>query len=216
MASIDALSAPLTSKHSPGVMRNKQITDYLVDGETILTTYSETANEGTQHLNHDTSEQEDKEPDTRLDDGDGDHGTELDKSEADSPRLPDSEIVSQDLSEGENDALEFIQVDMPRTSRNSPLFFSNIEHTSPDGLAIVVPAVQRRWEYRVFAEEYTIRAVLQDLKDSAEVEYQVRFEDGHTTTVSQLNPTTPRLHIKYHYIGTTILDFSPHPFNWLL
>lgn len=186
MASIDALSGIVADKSDPEVRSNKITHESPADGGPDLTrTDSETPGEESQPWDGDALAQEGKERATELDDGDRDHRIEQDKLRQNDLATPGSEAASQSSQEEEDDVIDFIKVGAQGTSRNSPLFFSDAEDTFPPDLTIEVPEVQRRWEYRVFAEEYTIRSVLRELSDSREVKYDVRFEDGRTSTVSQ-------------------------------
>lgn len=52
-------------------------------------------------------------------------------------------------------------------------------------IRIVVPPVQRRWEYRVYHEEVSVAEVLEELNDSEELLFLVKLSDGNEVTVSQ-------------------------------
>lgn len=81
----------------------------------------------------------------------------------------------------EDEVLDFIEVGRPALPRS----FTENERTTSSVFRVEVPEVQRRWEYRVFEEEYTIRSVLRELRVQNEVKYEVRFEDGHIALVRQ-------------------------------
>lgn len=51
------------------------------------------------------------------------------------------------------------------------------------GIAIIVPPVERRWEYRVFRDELRVREIIEESEDAEELQYLVAFEDGHEAKV---------------------------------
>ena len=62
-------------------------------------------------------------------------------------------------------------------------------------IAIIVPRVERRWEYRVYKEEIVVDQVLRELQVSRQTQYLVRFTTGQKLKVShEINiPSTPHL-----------------------
>jgi hypothetical protein len=54
-----------------------------------------------------------------------------------------------------------------------------------DTIRIVVPPVQRRWEYQVYHEEVSVDEVLEEFNDSEELHFLVKLSDGNEVTVSQ-------------------------------
>lgn len=82
----------------------------------------------------------------------------------------------------------------------SPIFSSDRftpeqTHTEepPDGLpnrrgiAVVVPPLERRWEYRVYKEKTTIDKVLKHIKKLGQLQYLVKFIDAQELMVSKPN-----------------------------
>lgn len=81
--------------------------------------------------------------------------------------------------------------------RNSPLFVSNNSTSTESmsnglisgtkmckcGIAIVVPPVERRWEYRVFPDEPRVIEILEEIEGAGELQYLVTFENGHEAKV---------------------------------
>ena len=53
-----------------------------------------------------------------------------------------------------------------------------------DGIQIIVPAVQRRWEYRLYKEELSVSEVIEEYDDSEEPQFLVRLSDGSKQKVS--------------------------------
>ena len=54
------------------------------------------------------------------------------------------------------------------------------------GIAVLVPPVERRWEYLVFSIKQKVREILEEIEDSEEeeVHYRVAFDDGQKEEVS--------------------------------
>lgn len=81
---------------------------------------------------------------------------------------------------------------------NSPLFVSKsstpaksasygvTSHTTTCkcGIAVVVPPVERRWEYRVFPDEPRVIEIIEENEGAGELQYLVAFENGHEAKVS--------------------------------
>ena len=93
------------------------------------------------------------------------------------------------------------RMDKTTTSRHSPIFLSDKDASSPpapkpsspldltdDCFSIVVPPVQRPWEYQVYEDDNTISEILEEIVGQHNVKYFVRFRDGHERTVSQPSP----------------------------
>lgn len=53
-----------------------------------------------------------------------------------------------------------------------------------NGLAVIVPPAQNRWEYKVFREDETVIEILEEYDDAGFVEYLVVFSDGSEDVVS--------------------------------
>ena len=53
------------------------------------------------------------------------------------------------------------------------------------GIAVVVPPVERPWEYRVFPDERRVSEIVEEIEDSVELQYLVMFEDGHEAQVRE-------------------------------
>lgn len=81
---------------------------------------------------------------------------------------------------------------------DSPLFVSSHNHspsnpiasrplhseiTAQDTINVVVPPVQRRWEYKVFREVPSVSKVLQEYDNTDGVRFLVRFSDGSESKV---------------------------------
>ena len=81
---------------------------------------------------------------------------------------------------------------------NSPLFVTSSSSTPAKsardetsngstrcecGIAVVVPPVERRWEYRVFPDEPRVSEIIQELDGAEELQYFVAFDDGHEEKV---------------------------------
>lgn len=86
------------------------------------------------------------------------------------------------------------------TDPNSPIFVSDrdpstsqVRESSPrppsssDGIAIVVPPVERPWEYQVYQDDTTIATIREEIVGQHEFNYLVQFQDGHEGTVSSCN-----------------------------
>lgn len=55
------------------------------------------------------------------------------------------------------------------------------------GIAVVVPPLERRWEYRVYKEKTTIDRVLKQSTKSGQLQYLVKFIDAQELLVSYMN-----------------------------
>lgn len=84
----------------------------------------------------------------------------------------------------------------PFTSEHSPatqdqLIYEPLypEITSKDAITIVVPPVQRPWEYQVYRETPFISKILEEYDDIDGVQFLVRLSDGSDSKVS-LNLST--------------------------
>ena len=53
-----------------------------------------------------------------------------------------------------------------------------------NGLAVVVPPAQNRWEYKVFQEDDEVAEILEEYDDAGFLEYLVLFSDGSEDVVS--------------------------------
>ena len=53
-----------------------------------------------------------------------------------------------------------------------------------DAVQVVVPSVQRRWEYRPYQEEAFISKVIKEYDDSEELQFLVKYSDGNEEEVS--------------------------------
>jgi len=85
------------------------------------------------------------------------------------------------------------------TDPNSPIFVSDGDPStsqvressgppsSSDGIAIVVPPVERPWEYQVYQDDTTIATIREEIVGQHEFKYLVQFQDGHEGTVSSCN-----------------------------
>jgi len=166
MASIDALT---------GVFANRKSLDAGSDNDpkadhasTVSETPAASAN-GAQ------------EQDEGADDGNAEFRLQTVKPRRNAPASSLNSVV-QNSEDEDDDVGDFIEVDKP-LPRKTTLFSTGNMHTTSSGLRVEVPEVHRRWEYRVFNEEYTVRSILRELRGSNEVRYEVRFEDGHISLV---------------------------------
>lgn len=53
-----------------------------------------------------------------------------------------------------------------------------------NGLAIIVPPAQDRWEYKIFKEDDEVDEILEEYDDAGFIEYLVLFSDGSEDVVS--------------------------------
>ena len=60
----------------------------------------------------------------------------------------------------------------------------NEKAVTRDGLAVVVPPPQNRWEYKVFQEADEVEEILEEYDDAGFLEYLVLFADGSEDVVS--------------------------------
>ncbi|KAL8862594.1 MAG: hypothetical protein Q9178_001092 [Gyalolechia marmorata] len=49
---------------------------------------------------------------------------------------------------------------------------------------LLVPPVERRWEYQVYRSEHEVQDVLEEYEDLGELQYLVRFSNGHESEIS--------------------------------
>lgn len=52
-------------------------------------------------------------------------------------------------------------------------------------IAILVPPVKNRWEYQLYRGESEVQDVLEEYEDLGELQYLVKFSDGHESEVSR-------------------------------
>ena len=75
-----------------------------------------------------------------------------------------------------------------------------------DGLAIIVPPPQNRWEYKIFQEADEVKEILEEYDDAGFIEYLVLFADGSEDVVS--------VALSYlsltHTISAPSLSYLPH------
>ena len=60
------------------------------------------------------------------------------------------------------------------------------EAVKKNGLAVIVPPAQNRWEYKVFQENDAVDEILEEYDDAGFIEYLVLFLDGSEDVVSLL------------------------------
>ncbi|KAL8732186.1 MAG: hypothetical protein Q9166_002933 [cf. Caloplaca sp. 2 TL-2023] len=69
-----------------------------------------------------------------------------------------------------------------------PFAFSTPIHastqTTTSSITILVPPVERRWEYQVYRSQYEVQDVLEEYEDLGELQYLVRFSNGHESEIS--------------------------------
>ena len=56
-----------------------------------------------------------------------------------------------------------------------------------NGLAVIVPPAQNRWEYKVFQENDEVDEILEEYDDAGFIEYLVLFLDGSEDVVSLIS-----------------------------
>ena len=117
------------------------------------------------------------------------------KGTSNDAQLDLDKLLPQTSSPGEShEYLDAEFVGDPEHQRvGSPLFFSESSslETRPqpeplggNRIAVVVPPVQRRWEYRVYHDDRVITKILAQRRDP--YHFVVRYQDGRTATVSEL------------------------------
>ena len=85
-----------------------------------------------------------------------------------------------------------IRLDRPFVSskENSSVPFSALgevlyeKAVKKNGLAIIVPPAQNRWEYQIFTEDDDVDEILEEYDDAGFIEYLVLFSDGSEDVVS--------------------------------
>lgn len=60
----------------------------------------------------------------------------------------------------------------------------NEQAVKGNGLAVIVPPAQNRWEYKVFQEDDEVDEILEEYDDAGFIEYLVLFSDGSEDVVS--------------------------------
>ena len=69
------------------------------------------------------------------------------------------------------------------------------------GIAVVVPPLERRWEYRVYKDKTTIDKVLNDSRKSGQLQYLVKFIDAQELLVSNASSHFIKAAIRlYQYV----------------
>ncbi|KAL8970689.1 MAG: hypothetical protein Q9183_001399 [Haloplaca sp. 2 TL-2023] len=93
--------------------------------------------------------------------------------------------VSQSDSWGPDDQENYTQPEKTSSVEQAGSF---VELAHND-ITILVPPVTNRWQYRVYRSELEIASILEEYEDLDELQYLVRFSDGHKSEVSftQLN-----------------------------
>lgn len=102
------------------------------------------------------------------------------------------------------------------------------EAVKRNGLAVIVPPAQNRWEYKVFQENDEVDEILEEYDDAGFIEYLVLFWDGsedvvsllfrlissstHATSPTLLPPSPPILILDSFHITTSFSVF--HPCLW--
>lgn len=98
------------------------------------------------------------------------------------------------------------------------------EAVKRNGLAVIVPPAQNRWEYKVFQENDEVDEILEEYDDAGFIEYLVLFLDGSEDVVSTfpanlffntcylanlLPPSPPILILDSFHITTSFSIFHP-------
>ena len=109
-------------------------------------------------------------PDSQLESGTANLGTAVRSNRSGSSKTPDSPLF---LSDGD--------IHSPRSTRSSS---KEKQGRSNDGFVILIPPVTRRWEYRLYNEDATLKEILDEYEDSDELRYQVKYRSGRQAEVS--------------------------------
>lgn len=108
----------------------------------------------------------------------------------------ESHAEENGTSHDEESVSEIIRVgsqagsDKAGTRSSSALFVSEDSEkgqtATNDVIAVKVPKVRQRWQYREFPEESTVQRILRELGTvESQVTYAVTFDDGHEEVVSR-------------------------------
>ena len=83
------------------------------------------------------------------------------------------------------------------SSLHIPSFTRNPNST----FTLLAPPVERRWDYQVYKSEHEVQDVLEEYEDLGELQYLVRFSNGHESEVSGSLQTTHQMDVKqcWHY-----------------
>lgn len=73
-------------------------------------------------------------------------------------------------------------------SRNSTATLQSI-HLTSELLAIILPPVSQRWEYKTYDADPRVRKVVKEVKDAVQLSYLIQSRDGRTSVVSMLFST---------------------------
>ncbi|KAL8775017.1 MAG: hypothetical protein Q9209_000496 [Squamulea sp. 1 TL-2023] len=57
-------------------------------------------------------------------------------------------------------------------------------HSISNTFTLLVPPVERRWEYQLYRSEHEVQYVLEEYEDLGELQYLVRYSNGHESEVS--------------------------------
>lgn len=93
--------------------------------------------------------------------------------------------ASQDGATTDPNSPIFVLDGDPSTSQAPEL--SPQPSSSNDDIAIVVPPVERPWEYQIYQDDTTIATIREEMVGQYDFKYLVRFQDGHEGTVSSCN-----------------------------
>ena len=132
-----------------------------------------------------------------------------DANEAQVGSISDVELVaaSEDRADGDMDpettAMQFDPPLIPSRENSSVPFsaLGEVLHEKAvrrNGLAVVVPAAQNRWEFKVFEEDAKVVEILEEYDDAGFVEYLVLFADGSEDVVSLPSIRLSLQHIHYN------------------
>ena len=88
----------------------------------------------------------------------------------------------------------------------------NEKAVTRDGLAVIVPPPQNRWEYKVFQEADEVKEILEEYDDAGFLEYLVLFADGSEDVVSV---ALFYLFLTHHFGSLTILPPSLDVFVYM-
>ena len=84
----------------------------------------------------------------------------------------------------ERDSPHFVSEKSPSVQEPTTQVALRPDIVQKHGFAVVVPPVQRRWEYRLFEENPAVRMIIGESENGEDVEFLVQFEDGDEDTVN--------------------------------
>lgn len=133
--------------------------------------------------------------DASIDTGMPVHEHDEDADGAPDGSASDVEVIEVSANTAKHDdgpGLITMQFDQPiiTTQEDSVFHFSALgellheEAVKRNGLAVIVPPAQNRWEYKVFQDYDEVEEILEEYDDAGFIEYLVLFLDGSEDVVS--------------------------------